>query len=227
MGGPAALAATGVGGGGIASAPLGAAAMVAPAAATDVGGSATAVSGGAVSPEVQARAHAQSMSIMARARESLGANFMVVNMAKMGLIGMIGGIAYAAAKGAAEHQGVLYELRFKTSAFDMDPMATQMFFKLGRYERLDTDSYALAIHYADKLFLIERHLSDRNSRPSDSDVPVAQACWNAVLSHIMQMRNKAPNGTIKGQINILKKQIDEMLADHMKRIYARCATLRP
>ena len=153
-------------------------------------------------------------------------NLAIVNVAKMAMVGMAAGAVYGLAKNTAETQGVLYELKYKTSAFDMDPFASQLFHKLGRYESLQPESYKLAIHYCDKLFLLERHLASPLSRPSDTDIPLAQSCVDGVFAHVMLMRNHSINGEQRGQLNILKTSIAEMLSDHRSRIYNRCATLR-
>jgi len=180
-----------------------------------------------VDPEIAKRAEETSKTMIKNASGSLANNFLVVNVAKMALAGMIGGALYGLAKGTAETQGVLYELKYKTSAFDMDPFASQLFHKLGKYEYLQPESYKLAIHYCDKMFLLERHLGSGNERPTDTDVPMAQSCLDGVAAHIMLMRNKSINGEQRGEINTLLREIKDMLTkDHMRRIYSRCATLR-
>jgi hypothetical protein len=182
--------------------------------------------GGQVDPEIVRRAEAQSKAMIKSAAGGLLGNLAIINVAKMALVGMAAGAIYGLAKNTAETQGVLYELKYKTTAFDMDPFASQLFHKLGRYEHLQPQSYKLAIHYCDKLFLLERHLASPTTRPTDTDIPMAQSCVDGVLSHVMLMRNHSENGEQRGQLNILKVSIAEMLSDHRKRIYARCATLR-
>jgi hypothetical protein len=108
----------------------------------------------------------------------------------------------------------------------MDPFASQLFYKLGKYEHLQAQSYKMAIHYCDKLFLLERHLADPHTHPTDTDVPLAQSCFDGVEAHLCLLRNKAENGTQRGQINILKGEVVAMIKDHIRRIFARCATLR-
>lgn len=151
---------------------------------------------------------------------------MVVNVGKMALLGMLGGALYGLAKGTAENQGVLYELKYKTVAFDMDPFASQLFHRLGKFEHLQPESYKLAIHYCDKLFLLERNLASVNARPSDTDIPMAQSCIDAVLGHVMLIRNHAQNGTQRGEINIIKENLNELMSSHRSRIFARASVLR-
>lgn len=174
----------------------------------------------------RAETQANSMIKAATANGYLANNVMVVNVAKMALIGMVAGAAYGLAKSTAEAQSILYELRYKTVAFDMDTFASQLFHRLGKYERLQSEAYKQAIHYCDKLFLLERSLMNASARPSDTDVPMANACIDAVLGYVMLMRNHAENGEQRGEINIIKEQVREMMEPHMRRIYGRCATLR-
>jgi hypothetical protein len=174
----------------------------------------------------RAEVQANSMIKKATAGGYLANNMMVVNVAKMALVGMVAGAVYGLAKSTAEAQNLLYELRYKTVAFDMDTFASQLFHRLGKYERLQSEAYKLAIHYCDKLFLLERSLTHPSARPSDTDIPMANACIDAVLGYIMLMRNHAENGEQRGEINIIKQSISEMLQDHRRRIHSRCATLR-
>jgi hypothetical protein len=175
-------------------------------------------------PDVEKRAEAQSRALIKSASGGLASNALVVNIAKMSLLGMLGGALYGLARGTAESQGVLYELKYKTSAFDMDPFASKLFHKLGRYEYLQPDCYKFAIHYCDKLFLLERHLIHNN--PTDSDVPMAQSFIDGVFAQIMLLRNKSETGTQRGEINVLMGEIKGMMRDHLKRIFNRCAPLR-
>jgi hypothetical protein len=177
-------------------------------------------------PEQQAAiAHAQSQSIVKSVAGSILNNASILNVAKMALIGMLAGATYGAAKETASRQGVLYELKYKTHAFNMDTLANMLFKKLEQYEYLQPASYRAAIRYCDQLFIIERRLGDKASRPSDADKPLAQACIDGCLGHIMLLRNKAENGDQRGHINIIKQQIAEVLADHRKRIWGLCGVL--
>ena len=159
-------------------------------------------------------------------KSGLSQNLLVVNIAKFALGGMLLGAVYGTAKGTAEQQGILHELKYPTKAFDRDLFASRLFKQLEAYEHLQPESYRLAVLYCDQLFQLERRLAQPHERPRDSDLPKAKSCIDGVLGHIMVMRNHSQSGEQRGEINKLKIQINEVLGDHRKLIYARCATLR-
>jgi hypothetical protein len=182
-------------------------------------------SGGSTAEELKGAAEAQSRAIMKKATSALDGNMKVINILKLGLLGALGGVAYAVALGSAADRGVLYELKHPTRAFDQDPYASRLFHELGKYEQYQPESYREAVQYCDKLFLLERSLTPENSRPSDADYPYACACIDGVIAHIILLRNKTPP-ELRGHVNILKAEISDVLRDHRRLLFNRCAMLR-
>jgi hypothetical protein len=180
--------------------------------------------GAAGAPAAELRARQTSEALIRSAAGNLTNNGLVIKVAKMALVGMIGGALYGAASATAEHQGILYELPHKTCAFDLDTHASQLFFKLSKYEHLQPSAYKAAVHYCDRLFLLERDLAKHP--PADADIPIANACRFGVLANVMLLRNKSGNGVQRGEINLLKDEINKLTLAHLRRIHALCATLK-
>lgn len=113
------------------------------------------------------------------------------------------------------------EPRLHPASFELDPLASSLFERLGCYEQLDPNSYMSALHYCDKLFSLERNLSENNSA-----VPMAQTYAqpyvDAVLSRIMIIRNHSQNGKDCGEINNLIIETENMLSEHLVKIYSYC-----
>lgn len=149
-----------------------------------------------------------------------------VNVAKMALIGMIGGGIYGLSQTVAEDKGLLIELKYPTKALDMDSFVPALLQKLQKYEYLQPKSYQLVIHYCDEFFKLERKLADKKTRPNDCDIPFAQAAFDGVMAHIMIIRNHTENGDQRAEINKIKQDLNEIMSEHRRRIYDLCAPLK-
>lgn len=148
----------------------------------------------------------------------------VTEVTKLGLMGMLCGAAYGAIKSTASDRGLLYDLNPKPKAFDIDPLAGKLFNRLAKYRHLEEFSYRKALEWTDLIFLREREMAD--SGPTAADFSIVQTLVLGVLTHLMALRNRAPDGPTYFAIGKLKQEIAGILKDHLKNCYDLSAVCR-